>query len=302
MKTEQTTPTLENLDTDRMLRAVMYCILAHFSFAVMGACAKYLSQSYHVAEIAFYRNLLIFIPMLLMIIISGKTHLFKTKKPKLMAARAILGGFSVMVVFQAVAELPLAYATVIFYTSSIVTPVLAFFFLKEHIGYHRWSAVLVGMCGVLIIAQPSGEISMFGLLTAIAAACIHAAVFTTLRGLKSESPITTTFYFMVASTIIPAFFLPWVAVGLSYDHIWLYALIAVSAGVGQYALSCAYKYAPASLVTPFIYTSLLWTILIDVFIWKINLDFISIFCGAGLIMCAQFYIIYREYRIKHLNA
>ena len=289
----------DNTHYDRIFLAIVYCIAAHFMFAVMGACAKFLSDTHHVAEIAFYRNLIVLIPIFLFIILRKKTHLFRTKKPKLVAFRAVMGGVSLIVTFAALSQLPMAYATVIFFTSTILTPVLAFVFLKEHIGIHRWTAVFIGMCGVLVIAQPSGAISVWGLFFALAAACLHASMFTVLRGLKNESPITTTFYFILAGVLIPGLIMPWVWQHIAYEELWVFGLIGISGGAGQLFVTNAYKYAPAAVVTPFAYSALLWTIILDLYIWNYELDFISVFGGTALILCAQLYIVYREYLNKN---
>lgn len=283
---------------DRTSIAIAYCLAAHFMFAIMGTCAKYMSETHHVAEIAFYRNLLVLIPFLIFMIIPKNRHLLKTDKPKLIAIRAVIGGISLIITFAALSHLPMSYATVLFFASSILTPALAFFFLKEKVGIHRWSAVLIGMCGVIVIAQPSGTISIIGLCLAIAAAILHSTMYTILRSLKSESPMTITFYFIIAGTIIPGLFMPWVAKSILIEELWIFLLIGLSGGIAQIFLSNAYKYAPASLVTPFSYTALLWTVLIDLYIWQYTLEFLPLFIGASLIISAQFYIIYREYMNK----
>lgn len=287
--------------SDRVFIAIFCCISAHFMFAIMGTCAKYLTQElgYHVAEAAFYRNLIVLLPLLAYILIRRNTDILKTQKPKLVGFRALLGGISLMVTFAALEKLPMAYATVLFFMSSLLTPALAFFVLKEHVGIHRWSAVIVGMCGVIIIAQPSGAISIAGLILALLAATMHGIMYTTLRGLKTENPFTVTFYFIVAGVLIPAAFLPWVAKGVAQDHIWIFLLIGASGGIAQIFLVNAYKYAPASTVTPFSYSALLWTILIDINLWGYQLDFWILTSGAALIMSAQLYILYREYLQEH---
>ena len=290
-----------NAPKDNFSVAISCCLAAHFMFAIMGTCAKYMSETHHVAEIAFYRNLLVLIPFLIFMIIPKNRHLLKTDKPKLIAIRAVIGSISLIITFAALSHLPMSYATVLFFASSILTPALAFFFLKEKVGIHRWSAVLIGMCGVIVIAQPSGTISIIGLCLAIAAAILHSTMYTILRGLKSESPMTITFYFIIAGTIIPGLFMPWVAKSILIEELWIFLLIGLSGGIAQIFLSNAYKYAPASLVTPFSYTALLWTVLIDLYIWQYTLEFLPLFIGASLIIFAQFYIIYREYMNKTSN-
>lgn len=283
---------------DQIFKGIAYCLVAHLMFAVMGACAKYLSDFHHVVEIVFHRNWVIFLTFFAFIIFSRKTHLFKSEQPKLTTIRGILGAISLICTYGALSMLPMAYATLIFFTSTILTPALAFFFLREPVGIHRWSAVALGMCGVIIIAQPSGAISIIGVALAFTAACLHAAMFTILRGLKNQDVLTTTFYFMLVGTIISGLAMPWLWKPIENSLLWLFALTAIAGTLGQLTLASAYKYAPAAIVTPFAYSALIWTILIDVLIWQYKLDYISIFAGTILIISAQIYIIYREYKLK----
>ncbi len=286
--------------SDNITKAAIYCILANFFFAIMGAGAKFLSETHHVAEIAFYRNIIVLIPFFLYIILSKNTHILKTDKPKLVALRAIIGGISLITTFGALSMLPIAYATVIFFTSAIFTPVFAFFFLKEHVGIHRWSAVIVGLIGIIVIAQPSGAFSMLGLALGLLAAIFHASMFIVLRSLKRESSLTITFYFILAGATIPGLFMPWIWSPITPDQLWIFLMVGITGGAGQFFISSAYKFAPASVVTPFGYTSLLWTIMIDILIWKYDLDFTSIFIGTALILSAQLYIMHREYKRRGL--
>lgn len=270
-------------------------MFSHLMFAVMSATAKHLSDMHHVAEIAFYRNLIAVIPFFLFLLMTRKTQYLRTEKPRLIFFRACIGSISLIVSYAAISMLPMSYATVLFFTSSLMAPVMAHFILREYIGIHRWSAIFIGMCGVLIIAQPSGAVSMAGLMLALFAASLHAMMYTALRHLKTESPITVTFYFVLAGAVIPGLFMPWIARMPSIEEIPFFLLLGVSGGLAQLSLSTAYKYAPVSFITPFAYTALLWSVLFDVFIWGFDLNYTAIFSGAALILCAQLYILYREY-------
>lgn len=286
-------------ETDSIFKGIAYCLAAHLMFAIMGACAKALSETHHVVEIVFHRNWFIFLLIFGFIIISGQKNLFETKQPKLTLARGVLGAISLICTYGALSMLPMAYATLIFFTSTILTPVLAFFFLREPVGIHRWSAVAIGMCGVMIIAQPSGAISMIGVALAFISACLHASMFTILRGLKNQHVLTTTFYFMLVGTFVSGLAMPWLWQPISSDLLLLFGLTAISGTAGQITLANAYKYAPAAVVTPFAYSALIWTILIDVFIWEYELDYMSVFFGTALIVSAQAYIMFREYKNKN---
>lgn len=292
---------MEHKNKESLIKGITYCIIAHLMLAIMGACAKYLAEFHHIIEIIFYRNTAIFIALALFIVITRKKSILHTHQPKLTAARGILGIIGLFFTFSAIAMLPIAYATVIFFTSSILTPILAFVFLKENIRIHHWSAIAIGMCGVLIIAQPSGAISLTGLIFGLLAACIHGFMFTILRGLKKQNAITTTFYFILLGTVLPGFAMPWVWNTIASEHIWIFALTALSGGIGQLCLANAYKHAPAVVVTPFGYSALIWTILIDIFIWHYTLDYFAIFAGTALILVAQLYIVYQESKHQYRN-
>ncbi|MFP4098900.1 MAG: DMT family transporter [Alphaproteobacteria bacterium] len=287
---------LTQTHTDKLMLAVFYSISAHFLFFIMSLSAKYLSLSHHPVEIVFYRNVIIFIAMSAFILFTGKRHLLHTKKPGLIAWRALIGTVSLITLYTALSLLPMAYATTIFFTSTLLTPILAFFFLKEHVGIYRWSAVIIGMLGVIIIAQPTGQASLIGLGFALATALLHGILFTVLRALKSEHPLTVTFYFVIAGSLLPGIlFMPWIANPLMANELWIFLIVGSTGGFGQLALAGAYKYAPASFVTPIGYTALLWNILADIYYWKYEIDLSAICTGAGLILSAQLYMIYREY-------
>ncbi len=280
---------------DNIFMGIAFCVSAHFVFSMMSAIAKFLAQEYDVIEIAFYRNLCVVVPFILFLVISRRFDLLKTKRPGLMASRSIVAGVLLVLIFKSVSLLPISYATVIFFMSSLLTPILAFFFLKEHMGIHRWAAVFIGMCGVIVVAQPSGAVSMAGLAVAMCAAVLFSLQHVTLRGLKTESAITGVFYLSCAGVVMQGALMPWFAKGIDLSDLWMFASIAALASMGQFLLANAYKYAPAVVVTPFSYSSLIWVTGIDLYVWQYDLDFVPVFTGASLIIGAQLYIMYREY-------
>lgn len=283
---------------DKIFIGVAFCLTAHLLFFIMGWSAKYLSATHHVAEIAFYRNFIVLIPLLAFILLPKNRHYSQTTQPRWVAFRAIIGGISLVVTYSALSMLPMSYATVLFFTSTILTPIFAHFFLREHVGPHRWAAVIFGMFGVYIIAQPSGDFNALGMGLGLLAALLHASMFVTLRQLKSQSPLTVTFYFMIGGTLIPALAMPWIAQPIALNEIWLFLIVAASGGSAQICLANAYKNAPASVVTPFAYSALIWSLAADFFYWKYDLDLLSVLSGTALIMSAQSYILYREYKKK----
>lgn len=284
----------DSSDPDNIARGVGFAALAFFLLAMMGACSKLLFDNGHnLVEIVFYRNFLALIPMLVYAAIQRKPALFVPKNGKLLGFRVMTGVAGLFTTFAALGHLPMADATVIFMTSNLLIPVLAFFFLKEQIGLHRWSAIFIGFCGVVLVAGPTGQVSLTGTLLALAAACFHASVQTLLRKLKNENAFTVTFYFMFGGAIVSAFAMPWFALWPGARDALLFAGLAASGGCAQYCLTSAYKNAPAAVISPFNYTGLLWATGLDILVWHYMPKW-PVFAGGMIIIGANLYILHRE--------
>ena len=148
-------------------------------------------------------------PLLIYILLKKNHALFKTKKPKAVAFRAIIGSISLIVTYGTFAELPMADATVLLFASSIITPIIVHFALKEYVGIYRAAAIVVGLGGVTLMAAPTGAVNPLGVILGLSAATMHAMMYSTLRYLKTEDSLTVTFYFILAGVLIPGiFFMP----------------------------------------------------------------------------------------------
>ncbi len=278
---------------DRILHGIAFALAAYFLFGVMQAGAKLLSETHHVAEIAFYRNLIAFVPLMIYIAVTRRWHTLTTRKPKMLAFRAIFGTLSLMITFATFHYLPMAEATVLLFTAIILTPAMAYFMLGEHIGWHRWSAIILGLLGVIIMVRPSPDVPLFGIALGLFTALLHATVNVTLRYLKTESSFAITFYFIFCGILIPALAMPFVATALAPGEWLLFLLVGISGGLGQYCLTSAFRMAPAALTAMFNYTGLLWATLFDIAIWQ-NIPSWTVFAGGAVILAANLYIIHRE--------
>lgn len=288
-----TTKTTHATPTDNIVRAVLTGASAFFCFSVMSVFAKLLSETHHVIEIAFWRNLLPILPIMLWLYFTNQTDKFVMKKPGLTVLRSIIGVTSLAVMFAAYARLPMADATVLLMASVLITPALSFFFLKEHVGMHRWLAILIGFIGVAIMAGPSGQISFWGTVFALSSATFHAILAVILRQMKDQPAITTTFYFMVFGAAAVAIFMPFIAKPFNHSDI-LYILACSAAGLcGQILLSRAYGSAPTYIVMPLNYLGIVWASMFDILIWSIIPGW-PVFAGASIIFAANSYILYRE--------
>lgn len=278
---------------DKILKGIASACLAFFLLTLMNVFVKLLAETHHVIEIAFYRNL---IPLLLLsayLAVTRRAEILKTGKPKAMVFRVLIGTIGLYLTFTAVELLPLADATVLFFASTLMLPVIAFFVLKEHMGWRRWMAVIIGFSGVILIAQPTLEVQMLGVIVALAASLFHAIVQVSLRYLKTEASLTVLFYFLLGGTLMSAIFLPWVANVPEPKEFLYFLALGLSGGAAQYFLTSAFRMAPATVISPFNYTGLIWATGFDILIWHYVPGW-PVFIGAAIIILSKLYIIHRE--------
>ncbi|MCK5375150.1 MAG: DMT family transporter [Alphaproteobacteria bacterium] len=278
---------------DQIMRGIIYVCIAFFSFSVMQAFNKMLTGQHHAVEIVFYRNIIATLPCIIYIIATKKYALLKTNMPVALTFRVLIGVLGLILTFLAVQRLPLSDATVLFFFSTLLIPVLSVFILKESIGMHRWIAVSIGMIGVILVAQPRGDIALIGIIFALGAAIVHAFTHVLIRSMKEENPFTITFYFFFGGMILTGIFMPFVATMPTAHSMPLLLCIGISGGIGQYFITRGIQLAPASLLGPFNYTGLIWMIGLDILIWDYIPDW-PVFLGGAIIVSSKFYIIYRE--------
>lgn len=273
---------------------------AYFMFSVMVLFAKLLSANHSVIEIAFYRNLIGSVPFLFIVFALGRREILVLRtRPLLVVFRAILGAISLVVTFWAFSLMPLADTTALLFASSLFIPVLGVVFLRELVGPYRWSAVLAGFAGVIIMTRPTGDVYVFGIVVALCAAFLHAILQIILRYLgRYETPETISFYFFVVGAVVTAIALPFVAVTPTLGEIPLLLGVGLSGAAAQWLLSVAYKNAPAAVVTVFNYTSVIWATLFGWMIWD-EWPLPAVMTGAAIIIASSILIIWRESRQKH---
>jgi drug/metabolite transporter (DMT)-like permease len=210
--------------------------------------------------------------------------------------------------FFALTVLPLAVQTALGYTTPLFVTILAIPLLGERVGVHRWSAVLLGFCGVLVIAAGQGVLAgvfqgaaaVAGTLavigTAVAVAQGLFSALTTLLVRQLSATETSTTIVLWQSLLMTAFtlvVLPFVWVTPGWRDLALLVLMGVVGGSAQWLLTEAYASAQVSALGPYSYSSLLWSILLGWMAWG-DVPAASMLAGAALIVAAGLYILHRE--------
>ena len=271
--------------TDRLTPALLgaLCVIgASAGFTVNDMAVKYLSEDMALHQVILFRSLVAATIMLVLIMpLTGGLRQVRTRRPAIHLLRGLMVLGANMCFFMALAAMPIAEATAIFFVSPMVIAVFSVIFLRETVGRWRWAAIIIGFAGVLVIIRPGTEaftaISLLPLLAAVFYAALH--MMTRLMRV-SESAATMGWYiqltFLVAS----------VAVGLSigdgrFDtatnaslsfltrawiwpapEIWpILALTGLGSAIGGYLISQAYRLCEAAMVAPLEYIAMPMAIL-----------------------------------------
>ena len=278
-------------------KAITAMILAVLCVTIMSVQAKLIGIEYHPVQIAFARAIVVIILLTPIIHKLGGFNFLKTRKPKTHFFRGIAGLVGNIMFFLAFQRLPVADVTVISQAVPIFACIFAFFFLKEAIGWRRWMAILIGFLGVIIAINPTGQIAIASIYALIGTLMwATTIIFLRLLG-TTEHPVKTVFFFMLVSVIVTSFFQPFFWKQPSIEVILLFIGLGVSAFLTQLLMTYALQKAPASIVSPFNYTGIIWAIIFDFLIWNTH-PFFTTILGGIIITISGLYIFKREAEIK----
>ncbi|MDC0093863.1 DMT family transporter [Alphaproteobacteria bacterium] len=281
-------------------KAITAMLLAVFCVTIMSVQAKLIGIEYNAVQITFARAIVVLILLMPFIYKLGGLNFLKTKKPFLHFFRGLAGLIGNVMFFLAFQRLPVADVTVISQAVPIFSCILAIIFLGETIGWRRWTAITIGFLGVIIAINPSVNIAVASLY-ALGGTLMWSTTIIFLRLLGStEHPVKTVFYFMLVSVLITSIFQPFLWKEPSFEVILLIIGIGIAAFLTQLLMTYALQKAPASIVSPFNYTGIVWAIIFDYIIWNAHPMFATIF-GGIIITISGIYIFKREAKIKSIK-
>lgn len=271
---------------------------AMLSLGIMFAFVKLAGQQgVHVTESLFYRQLTA-MPLICFLIWRSQHGWpsIVSNKHRLHILRSLLGIFAMGLNFWAMTLLPLADATTISFTVPIFATLFAALILREKVRVRRWSAILIGFIGVLIVVQPGGSlIPAFGATVALAGALVTAAVTLVIRILgRTETSVVTIFWFSVYT--LPALTICAIIYGGGHDaKTWGYLLgIGIFGALGQLGVTQSLRYAPVSTIVPMDYSALIWATIFGIVLFG-QYPGLSIWLGAPIIIGSGLFIAWREH-------
>ena len=284
-------------------RGALLMLGATALFTIMSAIIKGVSDEIHFIETMFFRSAFA-LPVVVAIAFRGRGWAsLRTRRFPAHGVRAFTGTMAQGCSFYALTVLPLAEQTALTYTTPLFVTLLSIPFLGEKVGIHRWSAVLLGFVGIMVIALGNGAFQGGGLPDRVMAIGMAAAVaqgvwsaMTTLlvRSLSAtESSSTIVLWQSLLMTAFTLAALPFIWTWPSPLEWLLLILVGLIGGVAQVMLTEAYASAQVSALGPYSYTSILWSVAIG---WVVFSDAPGpgTILGSALIVASGLYILHRE--------
>ncbi len=264
------------------------------TFACLDTTAKYLGREIAVMQIVWARYTFAFLLTLPISNPLRRPGLLRTGRPILQIGRATLLLGSTMLNFFALRYLQLDQVLAIAFSTPFLVAALSGPVLGEWVGPRRWAAIAVGMFGVLVVTRPGfGEFHPAALL-AMLSACCYALYFLSTRVLsRTDSNETTLFYSNAVGAVLMLPVIPFVWMAPTLGQFALLVMAGALASFGHYLLIVAHRHAPPSLLSPFIYTQLVWVVVLGYVVFGDVPDSWTLF-GASIVVGSGLYILHRE--------
>jgi len=287
------------------LKAIGLKLISALLFAAMSALVRQLGDVAPVGQMVFFRSAFAILPVVVIYAIRGElSSAVRTGRPFGQFGRGLLSVCGMFTNFSALTRLPLADATAISFASPLITVALAAIILKERVRIYRWSAVLVGFVGVVVMliphfdigayAKTAGTAAIVGSIFAITSAiCNAGTVIQTRRLTQSETTSSIVFYFSMICAIAGALTLPFSWHSPTARELSALIALGILGGIAHIFLTESYRYAAASVVAPFDYTSMLWALLLGYWMFG-ELPDTLVYLGAAIVAAAGLFVIWRE--------
>lgn len=283
-----------HLRIDNRPLGVMMMLLAMFVICITDAAGKWVLQTHHVAQLNFVRGIFALLVLAPTALKEGGLVSLRTKRPLAHIARGLLLAAMSYAWFFGLTRIPLAEATAIGLCAPLCITALSIFVLNEKVGPFRWTAVVVGFAGMLLIVRPGSDFfdPMF-LLPAFTALGYGFYMISNRILSRTESITAITLYPQLAIFLVSAAFVPMVWEPLTWPVFAAMTSTGVTAGLAHLLLTYAFRYAPPSVLAPLEYTALVWATVFGFVVFG-HLPAALTWAGAALIVGAGLVVIYRE--------
>ena len=287
------------------LRGILLKVASVCCFVVMATLLK-ATGTLPAGELVFFRCCFAILPVLVWLAWRRQIRTaLHTKNPMGHVVRALVGASSMGLGFFALTRLPLPESTAIGYASPLLIVMFSAVLLKEKVHIFRWTAVVVGLIGVVIVlwprltlfsgGQPLGDSEAVGAVAAFCGAILTAFAMMQVRKLvQTERTEAIVVYFFVCASVLSLVTIPFGWVMPTPQQAALLVGAGFAGGIGQLLMTSCYRYADMSVIAPFEYVSLLLTIIIGLTVFG-EVPAATMLIGAAIIVGSGIAVILREH-------
>jgi drug/metabolite transporter (DMT)-like permease len=273
------------------LAGIGLMVLSIFMFSFGDALGKFMVATYSVGQLLWLRAcaaLIVLLPM----VWRHRDAFMQLERPWLQLLRVTLSTLEVAAFFLATVYLPLADVITYYLACPIFVTALSPL-LREHVGWRRWSAVLIGFCGVLIALRPSSQTVSWPALIALGGSLSFALLMLITRSLRRTPDIVLASSQFAGTFTLGALMSPFGWVTPSVGSLGLFAAAGCISVAALLCVNRSLKLAPASVVVPYQYSMIVWAVMFGYFVFG-DVPSIATIVGAAIIIGAGLYIFLRE--------
>ncbi len=279
---------------DRPALGIVMMLTGIAAFAVMDATIKWLTADYPVAQVVALRSWFGLPLLALFALRGGGLKSLASRRPLAHFGRYLLVLGLSFSFFWALSQMKLVDAIAITFAAPIFITALSVPLLKEAVGWHRWLAIGIGFCGVLVMLRPGIGVFQWAGLVVIGSVVFYALLMITTRAYKAtEHTAALMLYPQLGMSLTAVIFAPFFWVTPTLGDLGLFALAGMFGSVGIMCLTHAFRLGPAAVISPFEYSALIWATLIGYLVWG-ELPDVYTLAGAVIVISSGLYIIYRE--------
>ena len=280
------------------MKAITFNLLAWVMLPIMDGFAKYLSSDLPVLQITWARYFFTVAFTLPIMFFFFRKNLVWTDKPKLQLIRGLILLTANVCFFYSISIISLAKALTLAFIAPLIVTAFSPIFLGEKVGFRRWSAVIIGFIGSMVVIRPGFVEINLASLAALGTGVMYGFYLIITRKLSSsDNPLLTLLLTGVVGAIIISFVMPFVWIKPTLNQWSMMAAIGIFACVGHLFIILSLKYADASKLAPFSYFEIVTNIIIGYYFFS---DFPDkwTFLGLFIIILSGIYISRRENILK----
>ena len=283
------------------MKAIIFNLLAWVMLPIMDGFAKFLSSDLPVLQITWARYFFTVAFTLPIMFFFFRKNLVWTDKPKLQLIRGLILLTANVCFFYSISIISLAKALTLAFIAPLIVTAFSPIFLGEKVGFRRWSAVIIGFIGSMVVIRPGFVEINLASLAALGTGVMYGFYLIITRKLSSsDNPLLTLLLTGVVGAIIISFVMPFVWIKPTLNQWYMMAAIGIFACVGHLFIILSLKYADASKLAPFSYFEIVTNIIIGYYFFS---DFPDkwTFLGLFIIILSGIYISRRENIVKRLK-